>query len=78
MTFKVGKYREMIPDARNSSIAFEAVTQNIQSSANVHSGWAGIGVQRINDSKNGFHCAVCDTSFKVSGSNVQDRGTGGF
>jgi hypothetical protein len=68
----------MCLDVRNSSIAFEAVTQNVQASANMHSGWAGIGVQRINNSKNRFHRTVCDTSFEVSGTNVHDRGACGF
>lgn len=76
--FEVRKNRGISLDVRNGGITFEAVAQNVQTSADVHSGWAGIGVQCINNSKDGFHRTACNTSFEVSGSNVQNRGPGGF
>lgn len=61
-------------DERNGSIAFEAVTQNIQASTDMHGGWAGISVQRIDNSKRRFHRAVRDTGFEVSGTDVHNCG----
>jgi len=70
--FEVREESWDMSDVRNGGITFKAVTQNVKASTDVDSGRTGISVQRINNSQNGFHRAVGDTGFEVSGSDVQD------